>query len=142
MEKLSRLKALWIPFLLNCLKVLASTLGGVFTGSLALVADGLDSLGNVISSFFTTLFVKKALKPPDEDHPYGHVRFETLSAIITFSYLVSMMVILLHTLMERLGSSGGDLHRESAPFYAAISTLFNFLALFVLQEIELFWSGC
>ncbi|RLG40971.1 MAG: hypothetical protein DRO05_05110 [Thermoproteota archaeon] len=109
------MKALWIPFLLNCLKVLASTLGGVFTGSLALVADGLDSLGNVISSFSTALFVKKALKPPDEDHPYGHVRSETLSAIITFSYLVSIMVILLHTLMERLGSSGGDLHREKRP---------------------------
>ena len=76
MEKLSRLKALWIPFLLNCLKVLASTLGGVFTGSLALVADGLDSLGNVISSFFTTLFVKKALKPLDEGHPPSHAHGE------------------------------------------------------------------
>jgi len=54
--------------------------------------------------FFTACFVRKALEPPDEDHPYGHVKFEALSAIITFSYLLSMMIILLHALFERLTS--------------------------------------
>jgi len=115
--------------LLSCLKVLVSTLGGIFTGSLALIADGLDSLGNVISSFFTAYFVRKALEPPDEDHPYGHVRFEALSAIITFSYLLSMIIILLHALFERLTTGYVVSIGKRAPVYALISLFSNFLAL-------------
>ncbi len=122
-------KSLWVPFLLNCLKVLVSTIGGIFTGSLALVADGLDSLGNVISSFFTAFFVRKGLEPPDEDHPYGHVRFEALSAIITFSYLLSMMIILIHALFERLITGYVASIGLRAPAYATISLFSNVLAL-------------
>lgn len=44
--------------MLSYFKVIVSTFGGIFTGSLALVADGLNSFGNVISSFLR-LFVKK-----------------------------------------------------------------------------------
>ncbi len=127
-------RSLWIPFLLSCIKVLVSTLGGIFTGSLALIADGLDSFGNVISSFFTAFFVKKALEPPDEEHPYGHVRFEALSAIITFSYILSMMVILIHAFLERLMSGKLFSIGERAPIFALISLASNITALLFYKK--------
>ncbi len=127
-------RSLWVPFVLNCLKVLFSTLGGIFTESLALIADGLDSFGNVISSFFTAFFVKKAVEPPDEEHPYGHMRFEALSAIITLSYIFSMLIILVHTLFERWTliedvSIGGR-----APLYTSASPLSNIIALWFYRR--------
>jgi len=125
---------LWVPFLLNCIKVIVSTLGGIFTGSLALIADGLDSFGNVISSFFTAFFVKKAIEPPDEEHPYGHVRFEALSAIITFSYMLSMLIILVHTFIERWISGKLFSISEGAPVFALISLTSNIMALWFYKR--------
>jgi len=57
------------------------------------------------------------------------VRFEALSAIITFSYLLSMMIILLHALFERLTTGYVTSIGVRAPAYATISLFSNVLAL-------------
>lgn len=53
-------------------------LGFAVFGSVALLADALASLVDVVSTFFLILFVKLADKPPDKNHPFGHGRFEPL----------------------------------------------------------------
>jgi cation diffusion facilitator family transporter len=49
--------------------------------SVATVSDGLESAADVVSSGLVYLGLRIAAKPPDEDHPYGHGRFETLTAL-------------------------------------------------------------
>lgn len=53
-----------------------------FTGhSFALVADGTESLSDVISSSVVYLGLRLSIKPPDEDHPYGHGKAEPIAAL-------------------------------------------------------------
>ena len=54
---------------------------GLAAHSVATVSDGLESAADVISSGLVYLGLRIAAKPPDEDHPYGHGRFETLIAL-------------------------------------------------------------
>ena len=54
---------------------------GLAAHSVATVSDGVESAADVISSGLVYLGLRIAAKPPDEDHPYGHGRFETLSAL-------------------------------------------------------------
>lgn len=54
---------------------------GTFSGSVSITADGLNNLTDASSSVVTLLGFKLAEKPADEDHPYGHARFEYLSAL-------------------------------------------------------------
>jgi cation diffusion facilitator family transporter len=54
---------------------------GLAAHSVATVSDGLESAADVVSSGLVYLGLRIAAKPADEDHPYGHGRFETLIAL-------------------------------------------------------------
>lgn len=56
--------------------------------SFALVADGIESFSDVVSSSVVALGLWLAIKPPDEDHPYGHGKFEPIAAIVVSLALV------------------------------------------------------
>ena len=55
---------------------------GLVGGSAALISDGVDSACDVLSSFIVVIGVRLAGKSPDEDHPYGHERFECVASIL------------------------------------------------------------
>lgn len=73
--------------LLNALVVLIKLVVGIRTASLtvlgAALESGLDALNNVIGM----LLVSIAARAPDEDHPYGHDKFETLGALGIVGFL-------------------------------------------------------
>jgi cation diffusion facilitator family transporter len=54
---------------------------GLAAHSVATVSDGVESAADVVSSGLVYLGLRIAAKPADEDHPYGHGRFETLIAL-------------------------------------------------------------
>jgi cation diffusion facilitator family transporter len=57
-------------------------LAGIAGHSTAVVADGLESAGDVFASGFVLLGLTVAAKPPDQDHPYGHGRAEILTGLL------------------------------------------------------------
>ena len=54
--------------------------GGIIGQSQALLADGIHSLSDLASDAMVLLAAKHAGEDADEDHPYGHGRYETLAA--------------------------------------------------------------
>ena len=54
---------------------------GLSAHSVAVVSDGLESAGDLVTSFLVWLGLWVASKPADADHPYGHGRFETLTGL-------------------------------------------------------------
>ena len=63
----------------NALLALAQLLGGVFTHSLGLIADGIHTLADLASDFIVLVAAHEAHREADEEHPYGHGRIETLA---------------------------------------------------------------
>ena len=61
--------ATWIGIIVNLLLSILKAVGGVLSGSRALLADALHSASDVLSSFVILFGVKIANKPPDEEHP-------------------------------------------------------------------------
>ncbi len=64
--------------LLSVLKFLA----GVFAHSSAMISDAVHSLSDVLSTFVVMIGVHVSGKEADEDHPYGHERFECVASIV------------------------------------------------------------
>jgi cation diffusion facilitator family transporter len=62
---------------------LAKLIAGWLAGSASVIADGVESAGDVLASSIVLLGLTVAARPPDENHPYGHGRFETLTGLIT-----------------------------------------------------------
>ncbi len=61
---------------------------GIVSGSIALMADAWHTLSDSISSAVVILGAKLASKKPDKDHPFGHGRWELISAIVIAIILV------------------------------------------------------
>jgi cation diffusion facilitator family transporter len=70
-----------ISVLVNALLAGGKIAVGAVSGSIAIMAEGYHSLMDVFSSGISYLGIKYAKKPSDEDHPYGHYKFEVLSGM-------------------------------------------------------------
>jgi len=68
---------------LSALKVFVGTMAG----SMSLIADGVHSISDIATDVVVLLGVYLGSRQPDESHPYGHGRIETLSAVIVGSVL-------------------------------------------------------
>ena len=62
---------------------------GLLAGSTSVVAIGLEFAGDVMASVVVLIGMTIAAKPADEDHPYGHGRYETLAGLIVGFILVA-----------------------------------------------------
>jgi len=65
-------------FALAMCKCVAGALGHSF----ALIADGIESLADVLSSYAVYFGLRVAIKPPDKEHPYGHGKAEPIAAVV------------------------------------------------------------
>lgn len=74
----------------NLLLALGKLAAGLLSGSIAIVADALNNFSDASSSVISLLGFKLASKPADDDHPYGHARYEYLAGLA-----VAVMVLLI-----------------------------------------------
>jgi cation diffusion facilitator family transporter len=87
---------------------------GMKGNSTAVVSDGIESASDVLTSGMVLLGLIIAARPPDADHPYGHGRFETLSALFVGSILsASGTLICFHSLQRAYQT-------EHAPAFFAV----------------------
>lgn len=93
--------------------------GGVLLGSQALIADAVDSTGDLISDIITLVAVRVSRRPIDDNHPYGHGRFESVASFIIGGLLM------LAAVMIALGSIRALMmgeHRDIHPLALAVAT--------------------
>lgn len=72
----------FVGLVVNIFLSLAQLIGGFFTHSQALIADGIHTLSDLASDVVVLVAAKMASKDADDDHPYGHGRFETVATVI------------------------------------------------------------
>ena len=63
----------------NVVLLVAKFVAGILGGSAAMIADAVHSLSDFMTDFVVVIFVKLSAKPQDEDHDYGHGKYETLA---------------------------------------------------------------
>lgn len=94
------LVGMWLDLLLGALKVT----GGLATASFALVSDGIHSLTDAASDIFVLVVSHFAHDAPDQEHPYGHGRFESIGTIIMGMLFFAIAAVLLYDSYLRLRS--------------------------------------
>lgn len=66
----------------NIILSIVKVVVGVFSNSNAMIADGIHSFSDVISTIGVIIGLKLSSKPADKEHPYGHERIESLSSLL------------------------------------------------------------
>ncbi|SPE26992.1 Cation diffusion facilitator family transporter [Candidatus Sulfopaludibacter sp. SbA3] len=82
---------------------LVKIIAGMAGHSTAVVADGLESTGDVFASGFVLLGLTLAAIPADENHPYGHGRVETLTGLLIGMLLAAGGSLISYISVESLG---------------------------------------
>lgn len=90
----------------NLLLSLAQIIVGVVARSQALLSDGVHSLSDLISDFVVLFAGQQSRKGPDEDHPYGHRRFENAASFFLGLLLLAVGVGMLWTAVVKFRNPG------------------------------------
>lgn len=75
---------------------------GTAAGSVSVTADAMNNLSDASSSIVTLIGFKLAEKPADDDHPYGHARFEYLSGLAVAAMIVIIGFELAKSSVEKI----------------------------------------
>lgn len=115
-----------LAVLLNAVLAAVKIAAGLAGSSWALVADGIESIADIFSSFVVWSALRLSSKPPDENHPYGHGKAEPIAAI-----LVALILLAAATLIAVEGIQ--EIRRpHGAP---ALYTLPVLLGVVVVKEV-------
>ena len=83
-------KVVFLGLVVNILLLVAKLAGGLLTSSLALIADGIHSLSDLITDLIVLWGLKLASRPADKSHPYGHGKLETLASLMVAAILLTV----------------------------------------------------
>ena len=86
----------------NLVLAIIKIAGGIIGQSQALLADGIHSLSDLASDAMVLIAVKHAGEDADEDHPYGHARYETLATVALGILLIGVAVGIAYDAILRL----------------------------------------
>lgn len=76
-------------FIVNFFLIAIKVASGIVFNSLSLIADGIHSISDLLSDVFVILGIRHSVKPADEDHPFGHGKFEyVLSLFLGLSIIL------------------------------------------------------
>lgn len=115
-------RVLIITMALNFAVAGAKIVIGMLTGAISITADGFHSLMDGTSNVIGLLANRVASRPPDENHPYGHRRFETIAALAIGILLLITAWEIISGAIERL-TSGETPELTPLTFAVLIGTL-------------------
>lgn len=102
LEGKEKLKALRISAIAIFSVVIVEVALGVIVNSLAIISDGLHALLDAFSSVMLFFVVRASLKPPDEEHMYGHEKFEAIGGLIGGLVLIVVALVIFYEAVLRL----------------------------------------
>src|SRR4030066_466832 len=82
--------------------VIIEVIVGLMANSLAVLSDGLHALLDSLSTVMLFFAARASLKPPDEEHTYGHEKFEAIGGLIAGMILVGVALLIFFEAAVRL----------------------------------------
>ena len=95
-------RAAVLSLLLNLGLGAAKLIGGILSGSFALIADSINSLGDVVSTLVVLVALHVAQRPADKEHPYGHTRAEAIAASNVAVLIIVSAVLIIREALARI----------------------------------------
>ena len=95
-------RSTWVSVGVNLLLTVLQITAGIVSKSQGLIADGIHSLSDLVADFVVLFANHYSQKAADEDHPYGHQRYETAASLVLGLLLLSVGVGMLISAVEKV----------------------------------------
>ena len=98
----NKLKVLKISAIAIFSVVIVEVTIGALVNSLAIISDGLHAMLDGLTAVMLFFAIRASLKPPDEEHTYGHEKFETIGGLIGGIVLIAVAILIFYEAAIRL----------------------------------------
>ena len=88
------MKNILIAFVLNLTFSVIEFLGGIFTGSVAIISDAVHDIGDAASIGISYFLERKSQKQPDNRYTYGYLRFSVRISAIKYLHISTIYSII------------------------------------------------
>lgn len=94
--------ASWVGIFCNLLLCAGKFLAGTLSGSISIAADAVNNLSDASSSVVSLIGFKLGARPADDEHPYGHARFEYLAGLAVAVMVLVIGVELMKSSVDKI----------------------------------------
>lgn len=126
-------KKILIAFILNFAFSIFEFVGGIYTGSVAIISDAVHDIGDAASIGLSFFLEKKSKRQPDENFTYGYVRYSVMGSIITTLILLFGSVIVIYNAVNRI-ISPTEIKYDGMIVFAIVGVCVNFCAVFFTRD--------
>ena len=126
-------KNILIAFMLNFAFSVFEFIGGIFTGSVAIVSDAIHDMGDALSIGISYFLEKKSKQQPDENYTYGYARYSVFGSVITTVILLFGSVMVIFNAVNRI-INPVEIDYNGMIVFAIIGTAVNIAAAFFTRD--------
>ncbi len=122
-----------IAFILNLAFSVFEFIGGILTGSVAIISDSVHDIGDAVSIGFSYFLERKSRKQPDNKYTYGYLRFSVMGSIITTIVLLTGSCAVIYNAIVRF-LNPTEINYNGMIIFAVIGAVVNFAAAYFTRE--------
>jgi len=126
-------KNILIAFVLNLVFSVFEIIGGIFTGSVAIISDAVHDIGDAASIGISYFLEKKSKKQPDENYTYGYLRYSVIGSVITTLILLFGSVTVVYNAIARI-IEPTKINYNGMIIFAVVGVFVNFVAAYFTRE--------
>ena len=126
-------KNILIAFILNISFSIFEIIGGIITGSIAIISDAIHDAGDAISIGISYFLERKSNKKSDKNYTFGYRRYSIIGALISTCILLIGTFIVIYNAIGRLFNPV-DINYNGMIIIAIVGVIINFLAAYCTRE--------
>ena len=108
---------------LNLTVAAAKIAFGYTSGAISILSDGFHSVTDAATNVVGLVGIRASGQPPDDDHPYGHRKYETVAAAAIVAFLLLLILEVLRNAYDRLSNPSSAMEISVAGFAVMLATI-------------------
>lgn len=132
-KKSSKERLLWSALVLTGGFLIAEVVGGIITGSLALISDAAHMLTDVTALIIALIAIRISKRPADERRTFGYYRFEILAAAFNAALLFVVALYIMFEAYQRL-KQPPEIYSLGMLIIASIGLVVNLVSMSLLSQ--------
>ena len=126
---------IFLAFILNLSFSILEFIGGIFTGSVAIVSDAIHDAADAASIGISYFLEKKSKKQPDERYTYGYARYSVIGGFLTTMILLLGSAVMIYNAIGRI-ITPINIHYDGMILFAVVGVCVNSCAAFFTRDGE------
>ena len=126
-------KNILIAFILNLAFSIFEFVGGIITGSVAIISDAIHDIGDATSIGVAFFLEKKSKKQPNKKYTYGYARYSVIGSVLTTLILLFGSVMVIYNAVSRI-INPTEINYNGMIIFAIVGVCVNFGAALLTRD--------